>query len=75
MSASFFSCPEASFLKAKLVSGNHRVRRFFGEEADQYRHLNAMRTALDERLRLEAQEFHQSRETASKFSSKRAPIN
>ena len=31
-------CPELAFLEARLASSNHRIRRFFGEEADQYRH-------------------------------------
>src|SRR5438876_1743953 len=46
-------CPEFSYLQARLASTNHRVRRFFGEEADQYRHLNAMKAAFEERLQVE----------------------
>jgi hypothetical protein len=50
-------CPELLFLEARLASSNHRVRRFFGEEADQYRHLNAMKQALQDRFRVEAADF------------------
>lgn len=50
-------CPELSFLEARLSSSNHRVRRFFGEEADQYRHMNAMKQALLDRFRVEAADF------------------
>ena len=50
-------CPDRPFLQARLASSNHRIRRFFGEEADQYRHLNAMKEALVERLQVEAAEF------------------
>jgi Protein of unknown function (DUF3037) len=50
-------CPDLSFLEARIASSNHRVRRFFGEEADQYRHLNAMKQALLDRFRIEAADF------------------
>lgn len=46
-------CPEAGFLEAKLTTANRRVQRFFGEEADNYRHVNQMKTALSERLKTE----------------------
>lgn len=52
-------CPELSFLEARLASSNHRLRRFFGEEADQYRHLNAMKAALEDRLQVEAADYHE----------------
>src|SRR5437867_2388273 len=50
-------CPEVPFLEARLSSSNHRVRRFFGEEADQYRHLNAMKQSLADRFRVERADF------------------
>ncbi len=46
-------CPEVGFLDVKLIAGNARVRKFFGEEADDYRHLNQMKTALSERLKVD----------------------
>ena len=39
-------CPEAGFLDIKMATTNHRVRRFFGEEADDYLHLDQMKSAL-----------------------------
>jgi hypothetical protein len=49
--------PEHAFLEARLASGNHRVRRFFGDHADHYKHVNAMKEAFVERLRVEKREF------------------
>lgn len=64
-------CPELSFLEARLASSNHRVRRFFGEEADQYQHLNAMKQALQDRFRVEAADFR-SLENLQRFVETRA---
>lgn len=50
-------CPELGFIQAKLSKNNHRIRRFFGEDADGYRHLNAMKSSLAERLKVEASSF------------------
>lgn len=50
-------CPELHFLRAKMVKANHRIRKFFGEEADNYQHLNAMKDALAKRLEVEKAEF------------------
>lgn len=49
--------PEHDFLEARLASGTHRVRRFFGEHADHYKHVNTMKEAFTERLRVEKREF------------------
>lgn len=46
-------CPEHKFLKAKLLKNNNRIKRFFGDEADNYQHLNAMKDALARRLEVE----------------------
>jgi hypothetical protein len=46
-------CPEQKFIGVKMTPGNHRVRRFFGEEADNYQHLNAMKEALAGRISVE----------------------
>ena len=50
-------CPDQGFIQAKMVETNHRTRRFFGEEADNYQHLNAMKDALATRLEVEKAEF------------------
>ncbi len=49
--------PEHDFLEARLASGNQRVRRFFGEQADHVLHINSMKSALSERLRVEKKAF------------------
>lgn len=49
--------PEHDFLEARLVTGNQRVRRFFGEHADHVLHINSMKSALTERLRVEKKAF------------------
>ena len=49
--------PEHGFLEARLVSSNQRVRRFFGDHADHFKHVNAMKEAFTERLRVEKREF------------------
>lgn len=50
-------CPEQRFIEAKLSTNNYRIRRFFGEEADNYQHLNAMKDALARRIQVESAEF------------------
>ena len=50
-------CPDRGFLQTKMVKSNHRIRRFFGEEADNYLHLNAMKDSLVKRLEVEKAEF------------------
>lgn len=50
-------CPELSFIDAKVIKNNHRIRRFFGEEADNYQHLNAMKEALVHRIHVERAGF------------------
>lgn len=43
-------CPETGFLSLKLKANNQRVRRFFGEEADNYKFLNQMKHSLASRI-------------------------
>jgi hypothetical protein len=50
-------CPEYQFLQAKLMNANGRIRKFFGDQADDYQHLNAMKKALANRLQVEKAEF------------------
>lgn len=49
--------PEHRFIRAKVIRNNHRIRRFFGEEADNYQHLNAMKDSLVHRLDVERGDF------------------
>jgi hypothetical protein len=49
--------PEHDFLEARLATSNQRVRRFFGEHADHVLHINSMKAALTERLRVEKKVF------------------
>ena len=51
-------CPDLRFIQAKMVKANHRIRRFFGEEADNFQHLNAMKESLAKRLEVEKAEFN-----------------
>jgi len=50
-------CPDQRFIRAKMMKSNHRIRRFFGDAADNYQHLNAMKDALAKRLEVEKAEF------------------
>src|SRR4051812_6471667 len=43
-------CPDVGFLEVKMKSNNQRVRRFFGEEADDYKFLNQMKASLEARV-------------------------
>lgn len=63
--------PEHRFLRASMMKSNHRIRKFFGEEADNYQHLNAMKDALAERLQVEKAEF-QGLNDLQKFVETRA---
>lgn len=50
-------CPDQSFIGVQMAPGNHRVRRFFGEEADHYSHLNAMKDSLAARIQIEGEQL------------------
>jgi len=50
-------CPEQNFIGTRMASGNHRVRRFFGDDADGIRHLNAMKDALASRISVEERDL------------------
>jgi hypothetical protein len=64
-------CPDLHFIESKLIRSNHRIRRFFGEEADNYQHLNAMKDSLANRLEVEKSEF-KSLEDLKTFVATRA---
>jgi hypothetical protein len=49
--------PEHGFIRAKVSDNNKRIRKFFGDEADNYQHLNAMKDALVKRIEVEKAEF------------------
>ena len=49
--------PEHRFIQARMSESIRRIRRFFGEDVDGYRHLNAMKSALATRLQVEKANF------------------
>ena len=49
--------PAHGFIRAKVSDNNKRIRKFFGDEADNYQHLNAMKNALVQRIEVEKAEF------------------
>ena len=49
--------PHHGFIRAKVSDNNKRIRKFFGDEADNYQHLNAMKNALVQRIEVEKAEF------------------
>ena len=50
-------CPEPRYLRARLSSGNERIRHFFGDEAGDLKQLNAMKKMLEHRLEVETGEI------------------
>ncbi len=63
--------PEHGFIRAKVSPDNKRIRKFFGDEADNYQHLNAMKNALVRRIELEKAEYG-SFESLQQFVETRA---
>lgn len=49
--------PEVGFVRARMATGNDRIRRFFGPDADGPGHLNAMKQALASRIQVERTTF------------------
>ena len=49
--------PALGFLRARVSDNNHRIIKFFGRETDNYQHLNAMKSALVQRIEIEKAEF------------------
>jgi len=49
--------PEHRFIRARVSESIRRIRRFFGEDVEGYRHLNAMKEALVKRLEVERADF------------------
>jgi hypothetical protein len=50
-------CPEPHFIQARTASSNQRIRRFFGSEDSDWEQINALKTAIEERLETEGQQF------------------
>jgi hypothetical protein len=50
-------CPKKGFIKAKVLSSNRRVRRFFGRESFDVRRLNAFKHAFVRRFELDHESF------------------
>ncbi|MCP5532478.1 MAG: DUF3037 domain-containing protein [Akkermansiaceae bacterium] len=46
-------CPDSGYLRARLSSGNERIRNFFGDEAGDLKQINAMKKMLEHRLEAE----------------------
>jgi hypothetical protein len=63
--------PEHKFIRARVSDNNKRIRKFFGDEADNYQHLNAMKNALVQRIEVEKAEFGLL-ENLQQFVEKRA---
>ncbi len=50
-------CPERHFIRARIARSNQRIRKFFGSEDRDWDQLNALKTAVEERLEAEAKRF------------------
>lgn len=50
-------CPEQQFIRARVARSNQRIRKFFGSEERDWDQLNALKTAVEERLEVEAERF------------------
>ncbi len=46
-------CPDSNYLRARLSSGNDRIRAFFGDDAGDLRQINVMKKMLEHRLETE----------------------
>lgn len=46
-------CPEREFIGAHTASGNGRIRQFFGSEGRDWRRIDAMKAAIEDRLEIE----------------------
>lgn len=46
-------CPEPRYLQARLSPGNERIRHFFGDEAGDYKQIQAMKKIIEHRLEVE----------------------
>lgn len=47
-------CPEQMFLRAKTVSGNRRIIKFFGSEGHDWARINSFKHGLEKRLEIES---------------------
>jgi hypothetical protein len=50
-------CPDRNYLRARLSTGNERIRHFFGDEAGDLKQINAMKKMLEHRLEVEKSGF------------------
>lgn len=64
-------CPERDFLKAMTARGNARIKRFFGREEHDWKRIRSLKSAIEERLEVEAPEIR-TREDLERFAQLRA---
>lgn len=64
-------CPDRSFLQARTVHGNRRIRRFFGREGHDWSQINSFKTGIEERLEAEQRNI-QALEDLQRFIQLRA---
>jgi hypothetical protein len=50
-------CPEPHFLRARTATSNQRIRRFFGSADHDWEQINALKTAIEDRLEIEGERF------------------
>jgi hypothetical protein len=50
-------CPERHFIRARTTNSVQRIRRFFGSEDRDWGQIRQARTAIEERLAVEADRF------------------
>ena len=64
-------CPERDFLKAMTARGNARIKRFFGREGHDWKRIRSLKSAIEERLEVEAPEIR-THEDLERFVQLRA---
>lgn len=50
-------CPDCQFIRARVADTIGRIRRFFGQDGDGYRHLQGMMQAVASRIEVERAQF------------------
>lgn len=50
-------CPERRFIRAWIAQGNDRIRRFFGSQDNDWTQINAIKSAMVNRLEVTARDF------------------
>ena len=50
-------CPDRGFIRARIAQGNDRIRRFFGSQDNDWTQINAIKTAMVNRLEVTGKDF------------------